>query len=210
MIKNKHEVVDYESFLALHKTLAKRASNTKILTNNLHQWLLYVQSFSEFFWLQEYKSLSKEDLIDFGIIEEYKKALKKITIGDIASSLIYCSANLAFIDPKVSIMQDAFDFALLMIYEKNYNDTKVSSSLVYKLRGRGLELGEKIMDLIPCEVIDLRLAGIASSYPSFKKDELKYIKESLTDDLDSSVVIDLKSLYQKYVEIQNEVEVSDV
>ena len=203
-ITNEEVPLEYEEFLFLHKTMAKVAYQR--IEKDRVTWLLMVQNFVEYFHLLKVRTLSFEELKQFGYIQDIKDTLNHIKVGDVAESLIYVGANLNLVDPEDALMFDAYNFAV-ELFEKHCKDENVKKEVVGIFKGSVYGLGQKILDSVPDEVQDKRLTAIASSYSSFSKDEKKYIKKSLVGKgLDESVVIDLKLLHENYAQIMNEKE----
>lgn len=185
----------FEEFITSWLKKAKNLGKKKNVKMNAEFWLLNMQNFLEFFFL-EHLQIEMEDAIEFGYVENLKKTGEKINSKILSTSLIFCSANSALYISN-ALKADSYEYAL-ELYEKNSTEHKyIIQEIVSKYKNNFEKYGPSILDNVDDFIIMERLKSIRNNF-EFRETDYKEIKKHLTTEFDSSLVFDFKQLYNTY------------
>lgn len=208
-IENKKEAVpseevaiDLESFTALWEVMAIKAYKQADVSVN--RYLLHIQCFTEHFFFAHLQ-LTKEEIIEFGYVDDVKHALNHLKMFDILEPILFIGANYVF-HQNEGLMKQAYEGALKLYakYSKDTNQTK--QAVKNKYENQHEKYAQKILDSISDENFAKKMNSINNSFRGLTKKERKYLKYGLTNKkgLDESMVFDMKDLYKSYVEMAEE------
>lgn len=192
------DVLTLEEFQVLWRMKAKEISNEKIIIQSGVQWTFAVLNYLEYFFIN-HLGLDRDELIEFGYQEEIQAVFTSfVNTTHTLQSIVFVGANHA-LNFNGGLLKDAYAFALVLYEEHSQDVEEVKAQQIKKHKEGFMEYGYKIQNQIPDETIMERLAGISKGF-SFSDKEIDYIKESLTTDLDSSIVFEVKGFYANYIE----------
>jgi len=192
-----NDVLNIDEFEILWKLKAAEVAEKHNISKYSHQYLLMLQNFIEFFFL-EHLNITDEEFIEFGYKKEMIEVTKTIKSTDVLGSLIYCAGNHS-INFEHGLSRDAYRFAL-KLYEMHSKDNKsVKNERINKYKDKHDLIGRQIQRIIPDDILVERMINIRDNF-SFSKKEVKYIQVALTDDIDEAIVFDMKDLHKTYVD----------
>ena len=187
--------IDFNEFKKKWKKNVEEQAKKKNIKMNAEFWILNVQNFLEFFFL-EHLHLSIDDCIEFGYTKELEAAGNKINSKDLSTSLIYCSANEIF-NLSDSLKSDAYNYAL-NLYKRNSQETKkVIAEVVAKYENEYDKYEQSIINNIDDYILVARMKHIRKVF-EFREADYKAIKQHLITEFDTSLVFDFEDLYNTY------------
>jgi len=187
--------LEFENFKKAWKKKAKSLGKKQNVELNANFWLLNVQNFLEFFFL-DHLNISIEDAIDFEYTKDLEKAGNNINSRDLLDSLIFCSANSA-LAISAGLKYDAYEYALKKYGEGSSEEQWKIDQVVKKYQGNFETYGQVIISLVDDFILTKRLEHIKKNF-SLREADYQAVKNHLTTEFNSSLVFGFDGLYNTY------------
>lgn len=197
MEKKVENILTLDEFMVLWRLKASEIGKKKIIIQSGYQWVFTVQNFMEYFFV-DHLGLTNDELVEFGYQKDLQNVFNTIKSTNALQSIIFVGANHS-LNFNGGLLKDAYAFALDLYKEHSHDVQEVKDAQIKKFKENYKTYGYQIQNQIPDELLMERLANISRGF-SFSGKEIDYIKESLTTDLDSSIVFEVKGFYANYIE----------